>query len=94
MAGRQQIFRRDESVPLPNMMDQEIASAINRAMFYNTAPARIRITNPKRYAKRDITAITPQNTLEAMALAYHDDLIKAARIVDKGVIDVEQNESW
>jgi hypothetical protein len=36
------ILRRDEKVPLPNKMDQEIASAINRALCHKQTPAHIR----------------------------------------------------
>jgi hypothetical protein len=75
-------------------MDQEIASAINRALFHQQAPARIRIMNARRNAKGAITAITHQNATAEMALQYRDIIITAARTVDKGVVDVEENESW
>jgi len=94
MAERRLILRRDESVPLPNKIDQEIASAINIALFYQKAPAHVRIMNAKRNAKGTIMAITHQNATAAMTLAYHDVIITAARTVDKGVIDVEENEYW
>jgi hypothetical protein len=94
MAQRRLILRRDEGVPLPNKMDQEIASAINRALFHQKAPAHIRIMNAKNNARGTITAITHQNATAAMALIYRDVIITAARTVDNGVIDVEENESW
>jgi hypothetical protein len=75
-------------------MDQEIASAINRALFHQKAPAHVRIMNAKRNARGTITAVTHQNATAAMALMYRDVIITAARTVDKGVIDVEENESW
>jgi hypothetical protein len=75
-------------------MDQEIASAINRALFHQKAPAHIRIMNTKRNAKGAITAITHPNSTAEMALHYRDIIITAARTVDKGVMDVEENESW
>jgi len=50
--------------------------------------------NAKRNAKGAITAITHPNATAEMALQYHDIIITAARTVDKGVIDVEDNESW
>jgi len=94
MAERRLILRRDESVPLPNTMDQEIASAINRALSHPKAPAHIRIMNAKRNAKGAITEITHPNGTAEMALHYRDIIITAARMVDKGVVDVEENESW
>jgi len=81
-------------VPLPNKMDQEIASAINRALFHQQAPAHIRIMNARRNAKGAITAITHQNATAEMAMWYRDIIITAARTVDKGVVDIEENETW
>jgi len=94
MAERRLILIRDESIPLSNKMDQEIASAINRALFHQTAPAHVRIMNAKRNAKGASNAITHPNATGEMALQYRDIIITAARTVDKGVVDVEENESW
>jgi hypothetical protein len=93
MAERRLILRRDESVPPPNKMDQEIASAINRALFHQKAPAHVRIMNAKRNARGTIMAVTYQNAMAAMALMYRDVIITVARTVAKGVIDVEENDS-
>jgi len=81
-------------VPLPIMMDQETPSAINRALSHQQAPAHIRIMNPRRNAKGAITAITHQNATAEMALCYRDIIMTATRSVDKGVVDVEENDSW
>jgi hypothetical protein len=75
-------------------MDQEIASAINRVLFHQQAPAHIRIMNARRNAMGAITVITHQNATGEMPLQYRDIILKAARTVDKGVIDVEENETW
>jgi len=75
-------------------MDQEIASPINRVLFHQQAPAHIRILNAKRNAKGAITEITHPNATAEMALLSCDIIITAARTVDKGVVDVEENESW
>jgi len=94
LADRRIIIRRDKNVPLPNEMDQEIASAINRALFHHQAPAHIRIMNARRNAKGAITAITHHNATAEMALQDRDIIITGARTVDKGVLDVEENECW
>ena len=75
-------------------MDQEIASAIDRALFHQQALAHIRIMNARRNAKGGIMAITYQNATADMALRYCDISIPAARTVDQGVVDVKENESW
>jgi hypothetical protein len=74
-------------------MDQETASAINRALFHLQAPAHIRSMNVRRNARGAITAIMPQNAMAEIAPQYCDISITAARTVDKGVFDVKQNES-
>jgi len=94
MADRPQILKRDESIPLPRKMDEEIASAVNRALFQPQAPAHVRIMNARRNEKATMTAITHQNATAEMALLYRDIIMKAARSVDKGIIDVEGKESW
>jgi len=94
MADRCLILRRDESVPLPNKMDQEIASAINRALFHQQAPANIRIMNARRNAKGAITAITHQNATAERAMQFRDIIMTEVRTVDRGVMDIKENETW
>jgi hypothetical protein len=94
LADRRIILRRDEKVLLPNKMNQDIASAINRALFPQQAPGHIRMMDARRNAKGAITPITHLNATAEMALQYHDIIITAAKTVGKGVVDVEVNESW
>jgi len=84
---------RDENMPLPNKMDQQIASAINRALFPQQGPARIWIINARRNAKDAIRAITHRNPTGGIALQYRDFCFMPVRTVEKVVIDVEENES-
>jgi len=69
-------------------------SESTRALFHQQAPAHIRIINARRNAKGAISAITHQNATAEMALRYCDIIITAARTVDKGVVAVEENNSW
>ena len=94
MAERRLILRRHERVPLSNKMDQEIASAINRTLFHKKAPAHVRIMNAKRNAKGAITAITHPNPTAEIAMVYRDIIITVVGTVDRGVVDVEENETW
>ena len=75
-------------------MDQDIASAINRALFHAQALAQIRIMNPGRNAMGAITVITHQNSRAEIALRYHTFISTEARTVSNGALDVEENESW
>jgi len=76
------------------MMDEEIASPAKRGLFRQQALAHIGIMTARRTAKGTITAIRHQRTMAEMALLYQDNIIKAARSVDNGIIDVEANEPW
>jgi hypothetical protein len=93
MVERLQILRRDEGLPLPDKMDKEIASAINRVLFHEKARAHIQIMNAKWNPNGAITAIIHKNAMAAMAQTFREVIINAAPTVDKGVIDVEENES-
>jgi hypothetical protein len=94
MAEGRQILRSHGSEPRSNAMDLEIASAITRALFHQNAPAHIRIMNARRNAKSAITAMTHPNATAEMAVQYRNIIITAVRTFDKGVVDVEQNQSW
>jgi len=50
--------------------------------------------NARRNAKGVITAITHQNAMAERALRWRDIIFTAASNVDKGVVDVEEKESW
>jgi hypothetical protein len=50
--------------------------------------------NTRRNAKGPITAIMHQNSTAEMAMQYRDIIITAARTVDRGVVDVKENEAW
>ena len=94
MAERRLMPWRDEGVPLPKQMDQEIASATNRAVFHQKAPAHIRVMNAKSNALGTMTAITHANSTGAREQRSGDVIITAVPTVDQRVIDVEKNESW
>ena len=94
IADRHLILRGDETVQLPNMIDQEIASVSNRALFHQAVRANIRIMNAMRNPMGAITAIMHQNATIEMAMWYCDVIIMAGRTVDRGVVDHEDNTSW
>jgi len=75
-------------------MDQDIASAINRARFPAQAPAHSRSINAGRRGNGTITVITHQTATPEIALHYCKIIIMAAGTLGKGVVDVVENESW
>jgi hypothetical protein len=50
--------------------------------------------NARRNAKGAITAMMNQNATAEMAMQYCDIIITAARTVNRGVMDVEENKTW
>jgi len=69
-ADRCLILSTDASVPLRYKMDKEIASAINRVLFHQQAPAQIRIINDRRNAGHLITEMMHYNATAEMALRF------------------------
>jgi len=74
------------------MIDEKIASVVNRALFQQQTKAHVSIMNAKRNARSTITAFTHQNANAEVAPHYKDFIIQVARSVDQGVMDVEGNE--
>jgi hypothetical protein len=75
-------------------MEQEMESSINRARFHRQAPAHIRIMLARRNAKGATTSITHQYATAEMAMRSSDIFITAARSVDKGGVNVQENQSF
>jgi hypothetical protein len=73
-------------------MDEEIASAMNTALFQQQAQAHAWIMNMRRNAKCTIAAMMLPNATTEMALLCQDIIINASGWVDKGIIDVEGNK--
>lgn len=85
---------RNKSIPLPNKINQQIASVFNRVLCYQKAPANIKIMKVKRNITGPNIAITLYNAMVAIALAYCNDIINTAHTVEKGVLDVEEHKLW
>lgn len=91
LANRRLILSRDENVPLPNRMDDESVSLIDRVLFHHQALADIRIMNTRKNAKGVMGVIVQQNATVEMALQYCDIISMVAMTGDKGVIHIDQN---
>jgi hypothetical protein len=75
-------------------MDQEIVSAMWRALYNKKAPAHIRIMIGNRNAKGAIIAIPNPNSIADLTLHYGDIIFTAVRTVVAGVLHVEENQCW
>jgi hypothetical protein len=94
MEKRRILLVRNQSTPATTKKDADIQSAINRALFQNSVPYWIRLRDIHRNERGTITGTTTEFCTAEMLLQYRDTVIIAARTVDKGIVDVEANESW
>jgi hypothetical protein len=93
ITDRHLIISRGDNVPLPNKKDQEIESAINRALFHHQALGHIRMMNAKRDFKGAMMAITHLNRSAGTACWNRDIIVTPVRSIDYGVVCVEHNET-
>jgi len=94
MEKRRVTFKRDNGLPLSQKKDLDISSEVNRALFEAKVPHFVRIQGVTRNTQgcRSMIA-TPAATAE-MLIRYRQIVMKAARNVDAGSVDIETNELW
>jgi len=61
-------LRRDESIPRPSKMDEEITSVVNRALFRQQALAHVWIMNLTRDVRGTIYSVRHHKATAEMAL--------------------------
>ena len=94
MENRRVTFRRNNALPHSQKKDVEIVSAINIALHAAGAPYHIRMTDITTNVRGTITALAGPNASADMLVAWKEVVVKAARRIDQGIIDIEKNETW
>jgi hypothetical protein len=94
MEKRRILLVRDQSTPATAKKDADILSAINCALFKVGVPYWICLRDVRRNERGTITGTTAEFCTADMLLQYRDNVIIAARTVDKGIVGIEANESW
>lgn len=81
--------------PLPQHMNEAgIMSAVYRALYQEETPTHIRIFSLRRNEKGTLRGlITPFTPMEQLLL-YRDTVLRAARKVGSGNVDIQANETW
>jgi hypothetical protein len=93
MENRRITFRRNNTLPHSQKKDIEIVSAINIALHAAGAPYRITITDISTKVRGMIMAVAGPNASADMLVAWKEVVVvKAARHIDQGIIDIEKNE--
>jgi len=94
MEKRRVTFKRDNGLPLSQKKDLDISSEVNRALFEAKVPYFVRIQGVTKNTRGCMTTITTPGATADMLIRYREIVIKAARKVDAGIVDIETNEIW
>jgi len=94
MEKRRVTFKRDNGLPLSQKKDLDISSEVNRALFEANIPYFVRIQGVTRNTRGCLSTITTPGATAEMLIKYREIVIKAARKVDAGIVDIETNELW
>jgi len=94
MEKRRVTFNWDNGLPLSQNKDLEISSEVNRAHFEAKVPYFVRIQGVTRNTRGCFSTITTPGATAAMLIWYREIVIKAARKLDSGFVDIETNELW
>jgi len=91
---RRVTFRRDNGLALSQKKDLDILSEVNRTLFEATVPHFVRIQGVTKNTWGCLSTITTPGATAEMLIKYREIVIKAARKVDAGIMDIEMNELW
>jgi len=94
MEKRRVTFKRDNGLPLSQKKDLDISSEVNRALFEAKVPHFVRIQGVTKNTRGCLSTITTPAATAEMLIRYREIVIKAARKVDTGIVDIETNELW
>jgi len=94
MEKRRVTFKRDNGLALSQKKDLDISSEVNRALFEAKVPYFVRIQGVTKNTQGCLTTITTPAATAEMLIRFREIVIKAARKVDAGIVDIETNELW
>jgi len=94
MEKRRVTFKRDNGLPLSQKKDLDISSEVNRALFEAKVPYFVRIQGVTKNTRGCLSTITTPGATAEMLIRYREFVIKAARKVDTGIVDIETSEPW
>ena len=94
MEKRRVIFKRDNGLPLSQKKELDISSEVNRALFEGKVSHFVRIQGGTKNTRGCLSTITTPGATAEMLIKYREIVIKAARKVDAGIVDIKTNELW
>jgi len=94
MTRRTVTSKRDNGLPLCQKKDLDISSEVNRALFEAKVPHFLHIQGLTKNTRGCLSMITTLGARAEMFIPYREIVMKAARKVDTGIVDIETNELW
>ena len=94
MEKRRLRFGRDKGIAVCQKKDLEISSEVNPALFEAKVPHSIGIERVTKNTRGCLSMITTAGATVEMVIWYREIVIKAARNVYSGIVDIETNEMW
>jgi hypothetical protein len=92
--NRRVIFKRNNALPMSQKNDIEIVLAVNRGLYAAGAPHHIRMGTITTNVRGTITALaTPEASVVILGV-WREAVVKSARRINQGIIDLEKNETW
>jgi len=92
MEKRRVTFKKDNGLPLSQKKDLEISSEVNRVLLEAKVPYFVRIQGVTKNTRGCLSTITTPGATAKMLIRCREIVIKAARKVDAGIVDIETNE--
>jgi len=87
-------FKRDNGLPLSQKKDLDISSKVNRVLFEAKFPYFVHIQGVTKITRGCLSTITTPGATAEMLIRFREVVIRAARKVDAGIVDIETNEHW
>jgi len=94
MEKRRVTFKRDNGLPLSQKKDLDISLEVNRALFEAKVPHFVRIQGVTKNTRGCLSTITAPQAMAEKLIRYREIVIKAARKVSTGIVDIEMNGLW
>jgi hypothetical protein len=93
LENRRVTFKRKNALPNSREKDIEIVSAVNRVLHTAGVPHHIRMGKITTNVRGTIMALATPDALADMLVVWGQVVVKAARIINQGIIDLEKNKT-
>jgi hypothetical protein len=94
MEKRRVTFKRDNGLHLSQKKDLDISSEVNRVLFEAKVPHFVCIKGVTKNIYGCLSTIMTPGAIADILIKYSEIVVKAARKVDAGIVDIVTNKLW